>query len=554
MKQCLEAGVSETPIPDTQYAVQLTAPGELRLNRAKPVFRPRPHEILFRVEAVGLCFSDLKLLSQFDAHARKGPVQTGIDEELLAGIQSYVPGLQATVPGHEAVGRIVAVGEKVVRHRVGERCLVQTDYRELRTGNSNAAFGYNFEGGLQEYTLFDERVVIDPDGERFLIPVGEDKSASAIALVEPWACVEDSYANPERRTILAGGELLLVAAPGREIPGVEQAFPEQALPKQGSPGRITRISPSEAGYLPDEVFDDIIYLGCDREVIEILDRKLAPGGIINLVLDGGAIGETVEIGVGRVHYGMTRWIGTTSGDASRSYATIPALGEIRAGERILVVGAGGPMGQMHVIRSLSSKQPDLSLLATDLDSSRLLALEAKVRGMVGSGVEFRTASATEEWPRDRISYFALMAPIPALVSHAVEVAAEGALISIFAGIPASVRHPVDLDAYIEKGCFFLGTSGSVIRDMKTVLRQVESDDLDTNASVDAICGMAGAREGITAVSDRRFPGKIVVYPALHDLDLVALSDLPQRFPTVAECLEKGRWCRAAEEELLSVAR
>jgi hypothetical protein len=35
----------------------------------------------------------------------------------------------------------------------GDRRLVQTDYRWLKTAHSNAAFGYNFEGALQEYVL-----------------------------------------------------------------------------------------------------------------------------------------------------------------------------------------------------------------------------------------------------------------------------------------------------------------------------------------------------------------------------------------------------------------
>ena len=91
-----------------------------------------------------------------------------------------MPGTVPTVPGHEAVGRIVAVGDKVARHELGERVLVQTDYRALRTANSNGSFGYNFEGVLQEYVLMDERVVIDPHThERFLIPVSDALSARA---------------------------------------------------------------------------------------------------------------------------------------------------------------------------------------------------------------------------------------------------------------------------------------------------------------------------------------------------------------------------------------
>src|SRR5437870_2432311 len=191
-------------LPEKQHAVQLVGPSELKLNPAKAVTKPGPHEILIKVEACGLCFSDLKLLKQFSGHARKSEVIGGLSKDVLQGIQSYVPGEKPVVPGHEVVCRIVAVGEMVRQHKVGERCLVQTDYRDLPTANSNAAFGYNFEGGLQEYCIVDERVAIDSKGDRFLIPVKEEKSASAIALVEPWACVENSYVNRERQAVKAG--------------------------------------------------------------------------------------------------------------------------------------------------------------------------------------------------------------------------------------------------------------------------------------------------------------------------------------------------------------
>src|SRR4029078_12832361 len=95
--------------PDTQYAVQLVGPSQLKLNPAKAVTRPGPHEVLLKVEACGLCFSDLKLLKQFNAHARKSEVIAGLSAELLRGVQSYVPGAKPGVPGHEVVARIVAI-------------------------------------------------------------------------------------------------------------------------------------------------------------------------------------------------------------------------------------------------------------------------------------------------------------------------------------------------------------------------------------------------------------------------------------------------------------
>jgi hypothetical protein len=98
-----------------------------------------------------------------------------------------------------------------------------------------------------------------------------------------------------------------------------------------------------------------------------------------------------------------------------------------------------------------------------------------------------------------------------------------------------------------------GTSGSVIQDMKTVLNKVRSGQLNTNISVDAVSGMAGAAEAIAAVENRSLAGKIIVYPALHDVGLIPLAELDRHFPTVARKLAQGQWTPAAEEELLRVA-
>jgi threonine dehydrogenase-like Zn-dependent dehydrogenase len=536
-------------IPATQHAVQLVGPGELRLNTAKAVPTPGPHEILVKVEAVGLCFSDLKLLKLFQDHARKSEVVAGIDRAVLGEIQSYVPGDRPVVPGHEVVCRIVAVGDKVEHHKVGERCLVQTDYRQLPTaGGSAAAFGYNFDGGLQEYSLLDERVVIAPNGDRFLIPVGEERSASAIALVEPWACVEDSYVTRERNHVKPGGRLLVVVAEGREAVGVEASLAAE------KPADVLHAAPVDVARLTNESFDDVIYFGSDKATIETLNDKLATGGIINVVLGGKRIGSPVSVGVGRVHYGGTRWIGTTGDDASASYVNIPATGEIRPQDRILIVGAGGPMGQMHVIRSVCLDLPGLSVVGTDFDGARLETLRKKAEPLAHANhVGLRLVNSQRTQLDERFTYFALMAPVAALVASAIDDADDGAIINIFAGIPAPTKHELDLDAYIEKRLFMFGTSGSTIDDMRIVLRKVEEAGFDTNASVDAVSGMAGAIDGIACLENRTLAGKIIVYPMLHDLGLVPLGELGARFPSVAAKLDGGKWTRAAEAELLRAA-
>jgi threonine dehydrogenase-like Zn-dependent dehydrogenase len=562
-----------TTLPETQHAVQLIGKNELRLNTEKPVVEPTGRQILCRVEATGLCFSDLKLLKQFTDHPRKVPIVEGMAQEELEGIPSYVPGDRPTVPGHETVIRIVAIGDKVKNHQVGERCLVQSDYRHLVTkspsGRSNGAFGYNIEGGLQEYVIIDERVSLDIEtGERFLLPVGEEKSRSAIALVEPWACVEDSYLTEERQTLKAGGKLLVVADPGAAIEGLaESASPD------GAPGQVTCLCADEgqckvvqalgwpvecAGtvdILPEQAFDDVVYFGADKATLEALSPKLGERCIVNIVTSGKKIGSPANIGVGRIHYGLTRWIGTASANAADSYGVIPATGEVRENDKCIVVGAGGPMGQMHVLRIVCSGIQGLDVVATDFDAPRLDSLESVAAPLAAAnGIQLRVINPQNTPLKGTYTYCAIMVPVPALVSQAIVDAEEGCLVNIFAGIPAPTVAEIDLDAVIEKRIFLFGTSGSVLRDMKIVLEKVAGDRLDTNFSVDAVSGMAGAIDGIAAVENRTLAGKIIVYPELHDLALTPLTSLGEKFPTVAEKLDGELWTKEAENELLRVAR
>jgi len=551
-------------IPAIQCAIQLVGPDKLILNRRKEVHKVGPYQILARVEAVGLCFSDLKLLKQFDQHARKSEIISGVDTTILHEIPSYCPGNAPTVPGHEAVCTIVAVGQKVRLHQVGQRVLVQTDYRWLKTAASNAAFGYNFEGALQQYVLMDERVIVEPEsGESLLLPADPRLSASAIALVEPWACVECSYVTRERQAVLAGGRLLVVAERGREVASLADCF------KSGRPGTVTaictekvqrdtiqKIVPAAAvcefnQLAPDAVFDDIIYFGSHKETIELLNDKLAASGIINIVLGGRNIGKPVSVGVGRVHYGNTRWIGTLGNHAAESYLGIPEIGEIRDNDKVVVIGAAGPMGQMHVIRLVCEGKKNVSVTGTDFDDARLASLDKKARPLAeANDVELRLVNPQKTPDQGKYSYCAIMAPVGALVAQAVRDSVPGMLINIFAGIPAQVKQELDLDTYIANRCFMLGTSGSRLSDMKRVLEKVTSGRLNTDISVDAVSGMAGATEGLAAVENRTLAGKIIVYPALIDMPLVTLSKMAMHHPEVAAKLNHGIWTKQAEQELL----
>ncbi|MBU6411281.1 MAG: alcohol dehydrogenase catalytic domain-containing protein [Verrucomicrobiota bacterium] len=521
-----------TMIPETQCAVQLVGPDQLRINEAKPVFQPGPHQVLCRVEVCGLCFSDLKLLKQFSSHARKSEVVAGIAPDVLAQMPQYVPGEKPVVPGHETVVRVVKVGPEVERFKVGERYLVQTDFRWLPTRNSNSAFGYNFEGALQEYVLVDERVITAPDGETMFIPAPEDLSASAIALCEPWACVEDAYVEKQRRGFKRDGKTLIVA---------------DHEPKVDGAGKITYAGPSA---LSAGKFDDVIYFGGDAAVCEKLFANVGTNGLFVIVQGGKKFGRPVVTAVGRVHYGGIRVVGTAGSNVADALAAIPATAEIRPNDKINIVGAAGPMGTMHVLRDLCQGVPGVTVCAGDLNDERLAALKRLAEPLAQKNrLALRPYNPSKDKPAERFNYIVLMAPVPALVAQAVRDAAPRAIINIFAGIPADKTGEIDLDAYLEKQCYFIGTSGSTLDDMKVVLKKVASRQLDTNLSVAAITGLDGAVDGIRAVEKNLMPGKIIVYPFAKGLRLTALPEVGKEHAGVARALHDGQWSRNAEEAL-----
>ena len=327
--------------PTTQHAVQLVGPGELKLNPREAGAHARAaRNPGRRSKRSGSAFPISSCSSSSTTTCASRRSSPASRSRCSQASRATCPASSRSCRGMKSSAASWRSASEVKQHHVGERCLVQTDYRQLPTAaGSNAAFGYNFDGGLQEYTLLDERVVIAPNGDRFLIPVGEERGASAIALVEPWACVEDSYVT--RRAKPHQGRRPIAGRRRRRSDG-ERAS-RRAIRPQGHPAEIKRVSPAEVAALPNESFDDIVYFGADKATIEMLNDKLATGGIINLVLGGKKIGEPVSVGVGRVHYGSTRWIGTTGDDAAESYRSHP--GDRRSSCRTIACWSSAPAGR-----------------------------------------------------------------------------------------------------------------------------------------------------------------------------------------------------------------
>ncbi|MFW6413703.1 MAG: alcohol dehydrogenase catalytic domain-containing protein [Verrucomicrobiota bacterium] len=547
-------------IPNKQHALQLTGPEELILNREKEVPRPGPRQLLCRVIVVGACFSDLKLLKQFSSHARKSPVIAGIDPAVLAENPCYVPGEKPTVPGHEPVVEIVETGEEVTHFKTGERYFIQADWRWLKTEHSNGAFGYNFEGAMQEYTLLDDRIIFSPEGECMLLPVEQgQRSASAFGLIEPWACVEESYRAAERKQLCDGGQLLIVADKQPEEQALAELFKSSPRPAsirciglQNTSVLPVQPEPADSlAELPSENFNDIIYFGDSADTVETLFEKCAADGLININLCNGKLARQIDTPLGAIHYQNIRITGSKGGNPVAGLNNIPETGEIRPGDIIDVVGAGGPMGTMHVIRNIRRGISDITVLAGDLSDERLETLDKIAAPSAReSGVSYSSYNPKTSDPESFRDYFIIMAPVPELVANSVNQAKPHAIINIFAGIPTDKSGKIDLNYYLENGLYFIGTSGSVMEDMRIVLERVQKGQLDTNVSVAAVCGLDGAVDALEAIKNQEVAGKIMIYPECKGLGLIKLSDMPEEMPDIATKLNNEIWTLEAEQALL----
>jgi hypothetical protein len=84
-----------------------------------------------------------------------------------------------------------------------------------------------------------------------------------------------------------------------------------------------------------------------------------------------------------------------------------------------------------------------------------------------------------------------------------------------------------------------------------MLHQAESGELSPNRSVAAVGSLSAARDGLQAVKDTSFPGKVVIFPNIKEMPLTSLPELKDKLPTVYARLKDGReWTVEAEKEFL----
>jgi len=547
------------PVPRDALAWNVYGTGIERVGRdgrpeRVPVDSPGPDQLLIRVDAVGLCFSDIKL------------IRLGGDHPKL-----YGRNLEAdpTRLGHEASVTVMEVGERLAgRFHPGQRLAIQPD---IYIGGRSAAYGYTTPGGLIEYHVIGPEVLAADDGA-YVVPVDNRLGYAETALTEPWACVEAAYTQRRRLSPLTGGRLLVVGRPddartydfGGAIAGsadiviVGASDAAAAAVRAASPSAKVAAAQSIDGLGP---FDDVIMLGprSAAEVSRAADA-MAFRGLLNLVADE-ALDGPVDIDIGRLHYHYTAYVGTTGTNVAAAYGEVRNRAELRPGGVTVVVGAAGPMGQMHVERALAQPDGPRLVLAVDLDAGRLAAASEKLRPVAskqGRELVVETlgsepdaiAVAVRRYAPNGADDVVVTAPSARAVVAASEAMAADGMLVLFAGVPVGTRASLDLSNVFLHGAQLTGTSGSRIADQALVIDKTMAGELEPRRALAAVGGIEAAQDALQALMDGRFPGKIVIFPALRDLPLTPLAELATKEPEVGSGLDAdGSWTIAAEAAL-----
>jgi len=138
---------------------------------------------------------------------------------------------------------------------------------------------------------------------------------------------------------------------------------------------------------PLENVDDIVLLGADADVIETVSPWLADFGVVAIVADK-PLPRKVAVDIGRVHYNRWVYVGGPGPDIARVYNDVPVRSSLKPGGRAWFVGAGGPMGRMHVQRAIQLAEGPSTIVCTDISDLRLEDLcvtfeaEAAAKGIV----------------------------------------------------------------------------------------------------------------------------------------------------------------------------
>jgi threonine dehydrogenase-like Zn-dependent dehydrogenase len=529
---------------------------------------PDDNQLLVRIDSISVCYSDVKILKQGGSHPK-----------LYNRDLAHNP----TRLGHEIALTIVKVGRNLQNnYRPGQRLAVQPDIYQQ---GKSTAYGYTIPGGMVQYHLIGDEV-LKTDNGACLLPVEDNLGYAESSLLEPWGCVMAAYTQRRRLNPKPGGVMWMVGQPGdataftfsagldapativlTDVPAsVRQwvaATSARVIERNGlTPANYEALSQALTGAAG---FDDIVVLNpTSAGAVTQIARCIARRGTCNFVgtqpLDG-----LVQVDFGRLHYDYIVFAGTNGTDIAAAYGEARNRCELRAGGTAVFVGAGGPMGQMHVQRALELPAGPQTVIATEISDERLKTLSDMFTPLAqkqGRTLLFFNPKTAQQSLRDFVlaatqgqgaDDAVVSVPVAALMEEADTVMKPDGMLVLFAGVPNGTMGAVNLSHVYLSNAQYTGTSGLTLHDQASVMERRIAGTLSPGRSVAAIGGLETAAEAIVSVIESKFPGKVVIFPQIHNLPLTSLKALKDRLPDVAAQLgDDNLWTNAAEEMLIEV--
>ena len=530
-----------------------------------PVPEPGPDQLLVRIDSVGMCFSDVKVI-------RLGPDHPKLYNRDMEK--------EPTRLGHEVALTVIRVGENLQdRYYPGQRLAVQPDIYQQ---GKSTAYGYTVPGGLIQYHLIGPEV-LETDEGACLLPVEGDLGYAGASLLEPWGCVVASYTQRRRLTPKEGGIMWIIGRPGDDrtytfsqgldapativltdvppsVRELAEASGAELLVRDGlAPGDYAALSAELTG---GKGFDDIVVLD-PREAATVgeISRHIARRGTMNLVGDTPLDG-LVDADAGRLHYDYIAFVGNRGPDIAASYGEERNRCELRPGGVAVFIGAGGPMGQMHVQRAIELPDGPRTIIATEISDERLETLRQSFEPLAaqhGRALHLINPQNSEVSLYDLVMELTggqgaddvvVSVPHAPLMAEASTLMKDDGMLVFFAGVPNGTLAALDLSRVYLSNAQYTGTSGLTLDDQRQVMERALEGSLSPERVVAAIGGLKAAREGLEALMAGRYPGKIVIFPQLPDLPLMGLDELKEKLPAVGEKLGPGNtWTQEAEEAL-----
>lgn len=558
-------------LPEQSWAWNLYGAGLENLGRAgqpEPFSMPEPNDnqLLVRIDSISVCFSDVKILKQGGSHPKLYNRDLAHDPTRL---------------GHEVALTIVKVGKNLQQnYRPGQRLAVQPDIYQQ---GKSTAYGYTVPGGMTQYHLIGDEV-LKTDAGACLLPLEDDMGYAESSLLEPWGCVMAAYTQRRRLSLKQDGAAWIIGQPGDETAftfskGLEApaTFVLTDVPASvkslvaATPAKIIErngLTPADYAALSQELtngagFDDIIVLNpTSGTAVSELARFIARRGTFNLV-GTQPLNGLARVDFGRLHYDYIVFLGTNGTDIAAAYGQARNRCELRAGGSAVFIGAGGPMGQMHLQRALELPHGPRLIIATEISDERLKTLSdlftplAEKQGRTLLFFNPQTAKQSfhdfvmETTDNQGADDVVVCVPVAALMEQSDTVMKPDGMLVLFAGVPNGTTGYVNLSNVYLSNAQYTGTSGLTINDQASVMNRRVAGTLSPGRSVAAIGGLETAAQAIESVIEGKYPGKVVIFPQIHDLPLTGLKELQERLPGVAAWLGEDRmWTNAAEEALI----